>query len=273
MRQRNPDKGFGLGFAKGATAFEIDVETGRRRGDKNIERFSGGGQGLGDRAGGGQGPVHRRREHRARVDFNDLMRARLHEFNSCLAPDIARVKSCAATPGAMRIGEVQDLIRQAGPPQGALDQIAFPSRVRRPPQAFAPRSRRNAKNSGSTARSDAGCKSKPRPTCRANHQLRRQWFHRPRHRGQDRAIWALGDALAPRAKPVDGEPRHHCETRLPVFGRNRAMACGEPAGLAAPRRRCGGPPPALRGRVPARHEASMARSPAVKLQRVLSRLR
>ena len=37
MLLRNPDKGLGLGFAKGATAFEIDIETGRRRGDENIE--------------------------------------------------------------------------------------------------------------------------------------------------------------------------------------------------------------------------------------------
>jgi hypothetical protein len=79
MRQRNPDKGLGLSFAKGAMAFEIAIETGRRRGDKNVERLTGGGQGLRNRACGWQGLVHRRGKHRAGVDFNDLMRARLHE--------------------------------------------------------------------------------------------------------------------------------------------------------------------------------------------------
>ena len=39
---------------------------------------------------------------------------------------------------------------------------------------------------------------------------------------KDRAIRALRDALAARSEPVDGEPRHHCENWLPVFGRNRA---------------------------------------------------
>ena len=43
---------------------------------------------------------------------------------------VACVKSCAAAPRAMRFGEVQDFVRQADPPQGAGDEIAFPSCVR-----------------------------------------------------------------------------------------------------------------------------------------------
>jgi hypothetical protein len=234
MRHRNPDKGFGLGFAKGATAFEIDVETGRRRGDKNIEWFSGGGQGTRNRVGSGHGPVHRRGKQRAGVDFNDLMRARLHEAGGWPPLDIARVKSCAATPGAMRIGEVRDLIRQAGPPQGALDQIAFPSRVRV--------RRKRLHRAAAAVREIATERRDPMRACGQNLD---QYAARTIDFGgncfasqgigdKDQAIRALRDAFPARAEPVDGEPRHHCENWLPVFGRNRATACGEPADLAQP---------------------------------------
>src|ERR1700694_1991920 len=100
-------------------AFEIDIET-----------LAGGVEGLRNRARGRQGPVHRSGEHRAGVDFNYRMRARLHESGGWPPLSKACVKDRAAATRAMRIGEVRTLVREAGPPQGAGDKIAFPSRIR-----------------------------------------------------------------------------------------------------------------------------------------------
>jgi hypothetical protein len=127
MRQRKPDKGLGLGFAEGSMAFEIDIEAGRRRGDENVERLAGGGEGLRNRARGRQGPVHRRRRAPGRSRFQ---RARLHESGGWPPLSKACVKDRAAATRAMRIGEVRNLVGEAGPPQGAGDKIAFPSRIR-----------------------------------------------------------------------------------------------------------------------------------------------
>ena len=205
MRQGNPDKGLGRGFAERAMAFEIDIEAGRRRGDENIERLAGGGQGLRNRARGRQGPVHRSGEHRAGVDFNYLMRARLHESGGWPALHVACVKGRAAAPGAMRIGEVQDLVRQAGPPQGAGDKIAFPSRIGI--------RRKRLHRAAAAVREIAAERRDP---MRARGQNLDQCAARTIDFGgdcftsqgigdKDRAVRALRDAFPARSEPVDGE--------------------------------------------------------------------
>ena len=72
MLQRDPYEALPLRLKERPMAFEIDIETGRRRGDKDIERPAGGGEGFRNRACGRQGPVHRSGEQRAGLDFNDL---------------------------------------------------------------------------------------------------------------------------------------------------------------------------------------------------------
>ena len=116
--QRDPHEALPLRVIERAMAFEIDIETGRRRGDKNIERLARGGEGPRNRARGRQGPVHRSGEQRAGVDFNYLMRARLHESGGWPALHVACVKRCAAAPGAMRIGEVRNLDSSGRPAAG-----------------------------------------------------------------------------------------------------------------------------------------------------------
>ena len=129
MFQRDPHEALPLRVIERPMAFEIDIETGRRRGDKNIERRAGGGQGPRNRPRGRQGPVHRSGEQRAGVDFNYVMRARLHESGGWPALHVACVKGCAPAPRAMGIGKVSNRDCKPRPPQGAGDKIAFPSRI------------------------------------------------------------------------------------------------------------------------------------------------
>jgi hypothetical protein len=91
---------------------------------------AGGGQGPRNRPRGRQGPVHRSGEQRAGVDFNYVMRARLHESGGWPALHVACVKGCAPAPRAMGIGKVSNRDCKPRPPQGAGDKIAFPSRIR-----------------------------------------------------------------------------------------------------------------------------------------------
>jgi hypothetical protein len=145
---------------------------------------------------------------------------------------VACVKCRATAPGAMRIGEVRNLVRQAGPPQGAGDKIAFPSRIGI--------RRKRLHRAAAAVREIAAERRDPMRTWGQNLDQctpRTIDFGDDCFTGQskgnnDRAIRALRDALAARSELVDGEPRQHCENWLPVVGRNRATACGKPADFA-----------------------------------------
>ena len=50
MLQRDPHEVLPLGVIERPMAFEIDIETRRRRGEENFERLAGGGDGPRDRA-------------------------------------------------------------------------------------------------------------------------------------------------------------------------------------------------------------------------------
>jgi hypothetical protein len=132
----------------------------------------------------------------------------------------------------MGIGKVSNRDCKPRSPQGAGDKIAFPSHI-------GIRRKRLHRAAAATRKIAA----ERRDPMRAWSQNLGQFAARTVHFGEDcltrqgigdkdRAIRALRDAFPAPSEPVDGELRHHCENWLPVFGRTRAAACGEPADLA-----------------------------------------
>jgi hypothetical protein len=106
----------------------------------------------------------------------------------------------------MRIGEVQDLVRQARPPQGAGDKIAVPSRIgvrRERLHRAAAATRKIAAERRDTiwAWGQNLGQCTPRTIDFGNDCLTGQGIG-----DKDQAIRALRDAFSALAKPVDGKP-------------------------------------------------------------------
>ncbi len=116
-----------------AAAANVDIETGKSRGDDDVEGLCLPRELICQCAGGGKRLIHRRRQYGAGLDLDKFMRARLHETD--LHPAMrrgARVKSCAAAAFAMRVNEIADSFDgQARMPNGLDEKPALPGPIRR----------------------------------------------------------------------------------------------------------------------------------------------
>ena len=147
---------------QGAGAAHVHVDAGVGRGRLDVERLVLRRERLRDRPGGGNGAIERRRQHRAAVDPDDVMRAERGEA------DFDDVRACRAGHGTWRGGGRRRGRRSTRPPvhRGRL------ARARRRPGCVSnldsgpgsnagSRSRRRCRNAGRTARCAPGSRSRP----------------------------------------------------------------------------------------------------------------
>ena len=130
--RRGCDQRLLLRIVERACAAHIDVEALHRRGDGDVERFSGGGQRACDGARGGQRLRHVGREQRAMIDDDEIVRAGRHEADLHMAVLAAsRMERRATSARAMRVDAGFDRRVETRLHQGGDDEVALPAPLQR----------------------------------------------------------------------------------------------------------------------------------------------
>ncbi len=223
---------------------------------------------FGDRPGGLDRAVERRRQDRTAVDRHDVVRAQRRESDlEHVALAAPRVQHRAAAALAMGVDQVIDRRVEPGLRQRLDDERALPVAIARASPNAAARSRRRCRNADRSARCARGSRSST-----LTRRRRSGW---PGHASTstvspgsayghvDRPVRRVGDAVAAPAEPGDRQPFHHgldsriaaprqirqdCSTTLPAVRSARAQRCplGQRRQIAA-RRQQVEPPDQQRG--------------------------